>query len=69
MVYPNPVSEVLRIESLKPAEVQVFNALGQKVKTFKNTNEINVSDWAEGVYVLRIIAADGTVFERKVSVK
>ena len=69
MVYPNPVSEVLRIEGLEPAEVQVFNAFGQKVKTFKNTNEINVSDWAEGVYVLCITAADGKVFERKVSVK
>ena len=68
-VYPNPVSETLYIQGVESVEVQVFNALGQKVKTIENANEINVSDWAKGVYVLRITAADGTVFERKVSVK
>ena len=46
-----------------------FNMLGQQVKTFENANEINVSDWAEGLYVLRITTADGKVLERKVSVK
>ena len=69
MVYPNPASETLYIQSFEPAEVQVFNALGQKVKTFKNVNEINVSDWIQGMYLLRITAADGKVFEKKVTVK
>ena len=69
MVYPNPVSEVLYIQGVEPAEVQVFNALGQWVRTIKNENQINVSDWAEGVYVLRIATADGKVFDRKVTVK
>ena len=69
MVYPNPVSEVLYIQDLEPVKVQVFNTLGQKVKTFENATEIDVSGWAEGVYLLRITVADGMVFERKVSVK
>ena len=69
MVYPNPVSDVLHIQGLELAEIQVFNTLGQLVKTFKNVNEINVSDWTEGMYLLRITAASGKVFERKVSVK
>ena len=68
-VYPNPASEVLYIQGFESAEVQVFNALGQWVRTIKNANEINVSDWAEGVYVLRIATADGKTFERKVTVK
>jgi hypothetical protein len=69
VVYPNPVSEVLYIQGFESAEVQVFNALGQWVRTIKNENQINVSDWAEGVYVLRIATADGKTFERKVTVK
>lgn len=69
MIYPNPVFDVLHIQGLDPIGVQVFNTIGQMVKTFENTNEINVSDWAEGIYVFHITAADGTVFERKVSVK
>ena len=68
-VYPNPASEVLNIQGFDPVEVQVFNALGQLVKTIKNENQINVSGWAEGVYVLRIATADGKTFERKVTVK
>ena len=69
MVYPNPVSEVLYVQGLEPTKVQVFNMLGQQVKTFENATEINVSDWTEGMYVLHITTADGKVLERKVSVK
>ena len=69
MVYPNPVLETLYIQGLEPVEVQVFNVLGQKMKTFENVNEINVSNWTEGMYLLRIATADGKIFERKVSVK
>ena len=68
-VYPNPASEVINIQGFDPIEVQVFNALGQLVKTIKNANEIIVSDWAEGVYVLRLTAADGRVFQEKITVK
>ena len=69
VVYPNPVSDILHIQGFETVDVQVFNTLGQKVKTYKNTTEINVSDWAEGVYVLRITTVDEKVFEQKVSVK
>jgi len=55
MVYPNPASEMLYIQGFEPTEVQVFNALGQKMKTFKNENKINVSDWPRGKYLLRLI--------------
>ena len=41
---PNPAKETMLIEGAKVAEVQVYNALGQLVKTFKNTNEIPVTD-------------------------
>ena len=50
----------------EPREVQVFNALGQKVKTYRNMTEINVSDWPKGVYVLHITTADGKVIEKSI---
>ena len=31
--FPNPASEKVTIDGFKPTEVQVYNALGQKVKT------------------------------------
>ena len=40
--------------------MQVYNALGQKVKIVENANEISVADLPEGVYLLKVTASDGT---------
>ena len=56
-VYPNPVTDVVRIQGVEADEVQVFNTLGQLVKTVHGTNEVNVSDLADGHYLLRITSA------------
>lgn len=68
-VYPNPTSDMLHIQGFELVEVQVYNTSGQWVKTVENTNAISVNDLAAGLYVLRITATDGKVFERKVTVK
>jgi hypothetical protein len=54
MVYPNPATDIVHIQGVDAAEVQIFNAFGQLVKTVKVTNEINVSDLANGTYLLRV---------------
>ncbi|MDR9826047.1 T9SS type A sorting domain-containing protein, partial [Vibrio sp. FNV 38] len=58
-VWPNPAKDFVRIEGTEAAEVQVYNAVGQMVKTIQGSNEINVSGLVEGVYLLRITDADG----------
>ena len=68
-VYPNPVRDRVVIEGIEVAEVDVYNALGQLVKTVQNTNEINVSDLMEGIYLLRITAADGKCYTNRVAVR
>ena len=68
-VYPNPASETVHIEGLEPAEVQVYNALGQKVKTVRRTNEVDVSGLVKGVYLLRIADVDGRSYAARVMVK
>ena len=57
------------IEGVKPAEVQLHNALGQLVKTVENTHEINVAGLPQGVYLLRIRDEEGKVFTAKLAVK
>ena len=49
--------------------MDVYNALGQLVKTVQNANEINVSDLMEGIYLLRITAADGKCYTNRVAVR
>jgi len=53
-VYPNPAMDVVHIQGVEATEVQVFNSLGQLVKTVRGTNEVNVSDLPDGLYLLQI---------------
>ena len=66
-VSPNPSSGLVRIEGATVAEVQVYNAIGQLVKTVQNANEIDMGHLSEGVYLLRITATDGILYTRKVT--
>ena len=68
-LYPNPANGVVRIKGVLAAEVQVYNALGQLVKTVRGTNEIDVGGLAEGVYLLRITDAEGIVYTNKITVR
>ena len=68
-VYPNPAKETVVVEGIFVSEVQIYNALGQKVKTVWGTNEIDLSGLVEGVYLLRITNVDGRSFGARVVVK
>ena len=59
-VYPNPARDRIVIEGEEVCSVQVYNALGQMVKTVQDTNEISVAGLPEGVYLLKVTEADGT---------
>ena len=68
-VYPNPSKGEVTIEGVEVVEIKVYNSLGQVVKTFQGSNEINVSGLPEGVYLLRIMDADGRNHALRVAVK
>ena len=68
-IYPNPVKETMLIEGAKASEVQLYNALGQVVKTVRGTNEIPVADLPQGVYMLRIADAEGKVYTNKIMIR
>ena len=66
-VYPNPAKEKITIDGIRPDEVQVYNAYGQLVKTVRDANEISVAGLVEGVYLLRIMDAEGKVYTNKIT--
>ena len=68
-LYPNPAREKVTIEGIETAKAQVYNALGQLVKTVRGTNEIDIADLAEGVYLVRIRDKEGRIFLEKVMVR
>ena len=67
-MWPNPVLEMVHIDGVEVDEVQVYNALGQVVKTMRGTNEITVAELPQGVYLVRIVDAEGKVLTAKVAV-
>lgn len=67
-VFPNPVKDVVSIEGRDVAEIQVYNILGVKVKSFTNTNRISVEGLPEGLYLLRIADKEGVPFVRRITI-
>jgi len=58
-VYPNPVRNLLNIQSQNNVQrIEIFNLMGQKVIDTHDT-EINTSDLTSGVYVVRVATDKG----------
>jgi hypothetical protein len=65
-LYPNPTKKIVKIEGIEPAEVQVYNALGQLMKTFYHTNAIDLGSMPKGIYALHVLGSDGAFAAFKV---
>ena len=62
-LFPNPVADVLAVETGRAGTVEIFNALGQQVRRVEvpsGTRQIPVGDLASGTYLVRW-TADGQV--------
>ena len=68
-IFPNPANGVVKIEGVIANEVQVYNALGQVVKTVRGTNEVDLGGLVDGVYLVRIRDKEGRIFLEKVMVR
>ena len=68
-IYPNPTSNLVHIEGIEASDAQVYNALGQLVKTIQGSNEIPVADLPQGVYLLRIVDDEGKVYTNKITIQ
>ena len=54
-VYPNPTNNYLFIEGNKNSiSFSIYNLLGKKVMSVKNSNRVDVRDLSNGVYTIRI---------------
>ncbi|GAB6012433.1 T9SS type A sorting domain-containing protein [Viscerimonas tarda] len=73
LIYPNPVSEVLYVETLNPVNgIELYNTTGQIVKRDSQETtryEISVGELPPGVYVLRTTTASGKKITSKVQRK
>lgn len=74
VVFPNPASDVATVFTgdLEVEQIEAINALGQTVHTLLpsagRSTQLNVGNWQEGFYTLRIQTTSGAV-ERRLIVK
>lgn len=66
-VYPNPVTDILRLKLSSPAPftVEIVNNLGETVITSVNLSDIDLSGVSKGIYFLRL-AQEEKVFVEKI---
>jgi hypothetical protein len=53
VVYPNPTQDVLLINGIEAQDLRVFDLQGRLLKT-ENGTQVNVSNLAEGTYLLQV---------------
>ncbi|SEM83339.1 Por secretion system C-terminal sorting domain-containing protein [Chryseobacterium taichungense] len=71
-IYPNPVKDVLKFKlfnNLKSESIDIYDLNGRVITSIsnsKNVNEVNMSSYAKGNYILRVKASDGKVYIQKI---
>ena len=64
-VWPNPSNNIISIDGITVAELQIYDVRGQLIKTIYNTNEICVSDIPDGLYLLSISDHNGKTVTKR----
>ncbi|MCL2416449.1 MAG: Ig-like domain-containing protein [Bacteroidales bacterium] len=66
MIHPNPVSDVLHIQSQEPVlRVEIFNLQGQLLRQINEAvSEVQVSELSAGTYILKVTTAKGIATQR-----
>ncbi len=70
-IYPNPVIDILHIDTAYQFDfINITNIFGQTVyKNKRNITQINVSNFASGLYILKIIDKNGSEIKQKFIIK
>ena len=65
-LFPNPVRNTLHIEGdLDGSQMSIYDIMGRKVLETEGQNELSVGDLSDGLYFLRVVTAEGRVFNQK----
>jgi hypothetical protein len=68
-IYPNPTTGLLNVTNAKDAAINVYNTVGELVKTVSNTNTVDLSDVQNGTYIVKVITNNNIVVKNIVLAK
>ena len=66
-VYPNPTNGTLHIDNVNGATVEVYNMVGTMVDVINNASDFNtvdLSNYAEGTYMVKVYTEAGVVIKK-----
>jgi hypothetical protein len=65
LLYPNPTQGEVHIVGVSIEKVQVYNTLGQLIKTFGRCNTLDLSDLPKNIYLIRLTDDLGETWMQK----
>ncbi len=71
-VYPNPVTDVINVETGVEGSINIFSVNGQLLineVVVRGVNTINLSDLRQGAYLLKFSTVDGTYITKKLLIR
>lgn len=69
-IVPNPTTGIINILGSTPAKIQLYDAVGRLLLEEKNTNKLDISEYAKGVYMIRLLdKSDELYHNQKVLLK
>ena len=63
-VYPNPAHNMVRVNGASISRLELMDLTGRTVRTVESGNTVDMSGLNNGVYMLRITAAEGSAVRR-----
>lgn len=71
VVFPNPTTDVLNLHLNGIADIEryeVYTMTGQLLKNIQNNTPLQVKDWNDGIYIVKVYTTDGGVLNKKFEV-
>lgn len=68
-IYPNPTLDKIFVDAPMPVNLSLYDLTGRLLQQSKGKNELNISDFADGVYLLRIEDKQGKFVKMEKVVK
>ncbi|MEZ0129179.1 T9SS type A sorting domain-containing protein, partial [Flavobacterium sp. LBUM151] len=64
-IYPNPVSDILNIKTQEEVlNVTVYDITGKSINTKVNNNQIDVSSFTKGIYIINIATENASYVQK-----
>lgn len=67
-IYPNPVNNILEVEGMQVAQIELFDLTGKRVKLVTLSNQLSTQQIGNGIYLIKLTNANGQQLTRKVVV-